>query len=134
MSIFGKPDQSPEDNRQITNSIGIQLAWVPPGTFLMGSVAGYVSEIPRHQVEITRGFYIGIYQVTQAQYRRVMGVNPSRFSSVGVWKEKVTGENTDSFPVEMVSWSDAKDFCRKVNQSEKNSGLIYNLPTEAEWE
>jgi formylglycine-generating enzyme required for sulfatase activity len=87
-------------------------------------------------VEITRPFYLGVHPVTQEEYRSVMGKNPSHFSADGEGKKKVAGVNTDHFPVEMVSWHDAAEFCRRLSHrtEEKKAGRAYRLPTEAEWE
>jgi formylglycine-generating enzyme required for sulfatase activity len=93
--------------------------WVSPGSFQMGSTSGYVDERPVHRVEITQGFYIGKYEVTQAQWQAVMGSNPSKFK----------GNNR---PVENVSWEDAQAFISKLNQLDRE--YTYRLPTEAEWE
>ena len=82
-------------------------------------------------MELTKGFYMGVYAVTQEEYETVMGKNPSCFSAQGEGKEKVAGMDTRRFPVEMVSWEDAKEFCRKLSAKE---GRTYRLPTEAEWE
>ena len=102
----------------ITNSIGMKIKLVRPGFFLMGSDNGYSSEKPMHKVFISKPFYMGIYEVTQEQYKAVMGENPSKFK----------GPN---LPVESVTWSDTKIFCDKLSKKE---GKIYCLPTEAEWE
>jgi formylglycine-generating enzyme required for sulfatase activity len=76
-----------------------------------------------HQVTLTQPFYMGVHEVTQAQYEQVMGTNPSRFAY---------GNN----PVEQVSWNDAVSFCRRLSAlpKEKAAGRVYRLPTEAEWE
>ncbi|HWG44012.1 MAG TPA: SUMF1/EgtB/PvdO family nonheme iron enzyme [Gemmataceae bacterium] len=122
-----------------TNSIGMRLTLVPAGTFLMGSRPRYCTggrnEHP-HEVEITQPFYAGIYPVTQEQYQRVMGQNPSRFSSTGRDKDKVKGMDTRSFPVECVNWDEAADFCRRLSQlpDGKIHEHLYRLATEAEWE
>ena len=107
-------------------------------------------EHPQHEVRITRPFYLGVTEVTQAQYEAVMGNNPSHFSATGVYKDKVAGLSTDQHPVECVSWLNAVKFCNKLSEMEgrkpfyeingetvrvsdwKASG--YRLPTEAEWE
>lgn len=86
----------------------------------MGSENGSaVDEKPVHGVTITEGFYMAKYEVTQAEWRAVMGNNPSAFKG-------------DNLPVEMVSWTDAYEFIQKLNQM--NDGYTYRLPTEAEWE
>jgi formylglycine-generating enzyme required for sulfatase activity len=93
----------------------MELVWCPPGTFTMGSPpneAGRCDDEPQHRVTLTKGFWMARTEVTQRQWRSVMGNNPSQ--SMG-----------DDFPVECVTWVDCKMFCRKA-------GL--ELPTEAEWE
>jgi formylglycine-generating enzyme required for sulfatase activity len=76
------------------------------------------NERPEREVAVP-GFYIGKYQVTQAQWEAVMGNNPSHFKGAG------------NLPVECVSWNDAKEFCKKLSQMTNNP---YRLPSEAEWE
>ncbi len=96
-----------------------EMVYVPGGSFLMGSPEnepGHKANEELHRVTV-RSFYIGKYEVTQAQWRAVMGNNPSYFKG-------------DDLPVE-VSWDDAKEFCRKLSQM---TGKEYRLPTEAEWE
>lgn len=100
----------------------ITFVWVPAGSFMMGSpadskFAGGYEEI--HPVTLTHGFWLGRYEVTQGQWRRVMGNNPSYFQ----------GEN---FPVEQVSWEDCQLIIGKLNQ--KVGRTLYRLPTESEWE
>jgi len=109
----------------------MKLVWIEPGRFQMGSPAGEKDRLDnelQHEVEITQGFYMGAFEVTQEQYRRVKGGNPSYFNAGKV------GENTDDFPVETVSWNEAMDFCRKLTEMGKDAGQVYDLPTEAEWE
>ena len=121
-----------------TNSIGMKLVLIPAGEFLMGSPEGegYLVEHPQHRVRITKAFYLGTCEVTQEQYERVMGSNPSCFCKNGSGKDQVSGQDTGSFPVEMVSWEDAVEFCRRLSElpGEKSAGRVYRLPTEAEWE
>jgi formylglycine-generating enzyme required for sulfatase activity len=106
-----------------TNSIGMKFVLVPAGTFMMGAdknlEKAVADEFPRHQVRISKPFYLGVYEVTQQQWEDVMGNNPSGF----IGKDN---------PVEMVSWDDIQDFIRRLNQKEGHSR--YRLPTEAEWE
>lgn len=125
IALGGKPAENAPDGklaRTFTNSISMELLYIPPGKFTMGSpeqeAGREADERPTREVEITRGFYMGKFEVTQAQYRTVMGKNPSLFSA-------------DDFPVEQVSWDDAVEFCRKLSELEKKE---YDLPTEAEWE
>ncbi|MCA9016544.1 MAG: formylglycine-generating enzyme family protein, partial [Planctomycetaceae bacterium] len=82
-------------------------------------------------VKITKPFYLGTYEVTQAEYEKIMGENPSWFSPKGQGSTKVTGQKTDKYPVDSASWHDAEIFCRKLSERE---GKTYRLPTEAEWE
>jgi formylglycine-generating enzyme required for sulfatase activity/serine/threonine protein kinase len=118
---------------EVVNSVGMKLVLIQPGVFRMGSPPSEQGrepcEGPVHDVEISRRFYLGAYQVTQEQYEKVMGVNPSHFRKVG-------GCDTRVFPVENVSWEDAMAFCRKLSElpAEKQRGRVYRLPTEAEWE
>ncbi|GHV57989.1 hypothetical protein FACS189460_5330 [Deltaproteobacteria bacterium] len=106
-----------------TNSLGMEFVLIPAGTFMMGSPPDDKSvpsdEKPAHQVTISRPFYMGQYEVTQAQWEEVMGSNPSFFK----------GRNN---PVEQVSWEDAQEFIKRLNQMEGTNK--YRLPTEAEWE
>jgi formylglycine-generating enzyme required for sulfatase activity len=92
---------------------------IPAGEFAMGSANGGDSEKPPHKVVISRGFEIGKYEVTQAQWEAVMGGNPSRFKGADL-------------PVEQVSWEDVQAFLQALNA--KKDGYVYRLPTEAEWE
>jgi formylglycine-generating enzyme required for sulfatase activity len=100
------------------NSIGMEFVRIPAGEFLMGS-NNYDNEKPPHRVRISRAFYLGQYEVTQAQWQVVMGTNPSRFKG-------------ETLPVEQVSREDAQEFIRCLNA--KEGGAKYRLPTEAEWE
>lgn len=116
----------------ITNSIGMKLALIPAGEFLMGSNVldrGVRSnEAPKHRVRITRPFYLGVYEVTQGQFR--LFVEEARYEgAVDVWREKFRSEN-DDHPVTCVSWEDATEFCKWLTTKE---GQTYRLPTEAEW-
>ncbi|MDB4621624.1 formylglycine-generating enzyme family protein, partial [Rubripirellula sp.] len=106
----------------LTNSIGMKLKLLPPGVFTMGDANGDSDETP-HEVTLTQSFQMGIHEVTQEQYKQVMGVNPSDFKE-------------SNNPVEQVSWEDAVEFCRKLSElpAEKSAGRVYRLPTEAEWE
>ena len=102
----------------LTNSIGMTLKLIPAGTFLMGSPddGWHEDETSATRVRITRPFYLGVYEVTQAQYEAVMGNNPSYFSATGEGKDRVAGQSTDQYPVETVSWLDAVKFCNKLER------------------
>ena len=101
---------------------GMEFVGIPPGEFLMGSTSGYAydHEKPVAQVRISQGFYLGKYEVTQAEWQAVMGNNPSEFSGCG------------RCPVEQVSWEDVQVFIGRLNA--RSGGGRYRLPTEAEWE
>ena len=120
---------------RIVNSIGMELALMPAGEFLMGSPeteeGRFDGEGPQHLVRITQAFYLGVYPVTQLEYERVMGNNPSAFCSTGRYSSRVSGQDTSRFPVEQVSWEEAMEFCRRLSAQE---GVEYFLPTEAQWE
>ena len=93
----------PEGAKSIINSIGMKLVLIPAGKFTMGSPKDEVSRganEEEHEVAITKPFYLGTYTVTQAEYRKVMGKNPSCFSAGGGGKDKVAGMATGRFPVE----------------------------------
>jgi formylglycine-generating enzyme required for sulfatase activity len=120
---------------EITNSIGMKFSLIPAGEFLMGSPESdsiaYDFEKPQHKVRITKPFYLGVYEVTQGEYEKVMGENPSWFSKGGSGPDHVSGKDTSGYPVEMVSWEDAAEFCKRLSAKERQT---YRLPTEAEWE
>ena len=109
--------------------LGLDMLWVKPGTFEMGSPpeeeGRYDDETP-HTVTLTEGYWLGKHPVTQTQWERVMGDNPSHFR----------GANR---PVECVSWDEVTSFCEKLTELEREAGrlpagMAYQLPTEAEWE
>ncbi|MCP4724834.1 MAG: SUMF1/EgtB/PvdO family nonheme iron enzyme [bacterium] len=114
-----QPSESdPGYDEQIINSIGMILKLLEGGSFNMGSTSGQPDETPIHRVNLT-SFYMGVYEVTQAQYDSVMGTNPS-----GSFRH-------DDHPVENITWYDAAEFCERLSTLE---GITYRLPTEAEWE
>jgi formylglycine-generating enzyme required for sulfatase activity len=110
---------------EVTNSIGMKLRLIPAGEFMMGSPGAERSDDDetQHRVTLTKPFYLGVTEVTQEQYQKVMGTNPSQFKG-------------PQNPVEKVSCADAVEFCRKLSAmpAEKTAGHVYRLPTEAEWE
>ena len=124
------------------NGLGMKFVWCPPGTITMGSPKSENdSADSAHRVAATlsTGFWLGVYEVTQGEYARIMGHNPSRFSAQGEAHQAVAGHDTDRFPVERVSWDDALEFCRKLTDQERVAGRLasgweYTLPTDAQWE
>jgi formylglycine-generating enzyme required for sulfatase activity len=96
-----------------------EMVVIPAGSFTMGSDEAWDDEKPPHRVNV-QAFAISRTEVTQAQWKAVMGSNPSRFSSCG-----------DDCPMESVSWNDLQEFIRRVN---RQTGKTYRLPSEAEWE
>jgi formylglycine-generating enzyme required for sulfatase activity len=102
------------------DGIKLKLVYVEPGVFLMGSPKKEkTSPIDwQHEVEITKGFWMGVYEVTQEEYEKVLGQNPSKFKGARL-------------PVERVNWYWAMEFCKKLS---KKAGKTFDLPTEAEWE
>jgi len=97
-----------------------EMAELPAGSFKMGSSDGASAEKPVHPVNIAKPFAIGVTEVTQAQWKAIMGTRPSQFARCG-----------DNCPVEKVSWYDAQDFVKELSAK---TGKRYRLPSEAEWE
>ncbi|MEM9673263.1 MAG: formylglycine-generating enzyme family protein [Bacteroidota bacterium] len=122
--------QSPTPAQSITielpDSTNLEMIYIPSGSFLMGS---HPEELDRHgdegpvrNVTISKGFYLGKYELTQAQWRVVMGDNPSVFRNF---------PDSDVHPVDNVSWNDAQQYIEKINTLDLGT---FRLPTEAEWE
>ena len=112
----------PEHGDTFTSSLGMTFVYIAPGSFMMGSPSsesGRNNDETQHKVTLPRGYWMQTTEVTQAQWKAVMGNNPSH------WKG-------DDLPVEKVSWDDAQEFIRKLNQQEDE--ITYSLPTEAQWE
>jgi formylglycine-generating enzyme required for sulfatase activity len=119
-------DTAPLWESRPINSIGMEFKKIPAGTFTMGSPAverGRMDNERQYSATISSAYWLGMNEVTQSQYERVMGTNPSKFKGA-------------DHPVETVSWEDAVEFCRRLSElpEEKAAGRIYRLPTEAEWE
>jgi uncharacterized protein (TIGR02996 family) len=123
--------ERPGHSRRI-NSLGMEFVWIPAGTYLRGALPDdpdrHDDESPRYATTLSRGFYLGRFQVTQGQYQRVVGTNPSRFNA--------GNHGGFNHPVEMVSWEEASEFCVVLGAlpAEKKVGHRYRLPTESEWE
>jgi uncharacterized protein (TIGR02996 family) len=124
----------------VTNSVGMRLALIPPGTFWMGSPSREpernANEGPRHRVEIAEPFYLGAHLVTQEQYEEVVGRDRSAFRPGGESEADIAGLDTRDFPAEQVTWTEAVAFCKRLTRlsAERKAGRKYRLPTEAEWE
>ena len=151
---------------EYTNSIGVKLRLIPPGEFTMGMTKAEADAIvlrsgnhkywksmtptsaPEHHVRLTQAYYLATCEVTQEQYEKVMGVNPSYFSAGGEGKAKVAGQETKQHPADRVSFVDAAEFCIELSRQERLQPVYvsafnaitlipgdgYRLPTEAEWE
>jgi formylglycine-generating enzyme required for sulfatase activity len=133
----------------------MELVWIPAGEFMMGSSLSasdtavkhggnednYTREHPQHPVTISKGFWMSRYEVTQYQYKLIMGKNPSQFKYKcehcgkfipgNILRDDFLTEDTYTYPVETVAYDEAVEFCKKLSQKE---GEIYLLPTEAQWE
>lgn len=115
--------QKPEHHKPwIIPDLDMPLVYVEPGSFQMGANDGSKEYVPEHKVTISRGYWIGKYEVTREEYAAVTGASIS-----------------GSKPVEEISWNAAVDFCKKLTERERKagrlpSGYVYRLPTEAEWE
>jgi formylglycine-generating enzyme required for sulfatase activity len=116
-------EQAGDSPKEFTNKIGMKFVLIPTGSFMMGSLVDeggpFRDEGPQHRVTINKSFYMGQYEVTQAQWQAAMGNNPSYLKG-------------DDLPIERVNWNDAQEFIKKLNAL--NDEFIYRLPSEAEWE
>jgi formylglycine-generating enzyme required for sulfatase activity len=123
VTCFLSQESSRAQTGALKNAIGMEFVKISVGEFMMGCSPGdntcKEDEKPRHQVRITKGFELGKYEVTQAQWKAVMNANESAISG-------------DNNPVENVTRADALDFAAKLTM--RNDGYRYRLPTEAEWE
>ena len=130
-------------------NVPLTLVWCPSGDFVMGSPPCEMGRFPgevQHKVKITKGFWLGKYEVTQRQWEALMKNNPSDFCkepivgkvSLRQWNHRHEFSRKDC-PVECVSWDDAVAFCRTMSERERAAGklpegYVYQLPTEAQWE
>jgi formylglycine-generating enzyme required for sulfatase activity len=121
----------------VQGAANLQMLWVEPGTFTMGSPSNEAnrgSDETQTQVTLTQGFYLGKYEVTQAQYEAVMTGNTN-----GLNATPSNWPGNANRPVEKVSWDDAQVFLTRLNAAEQAAGRLpagwqYVLPTEAQWE
>jgi formylglycine-generating enzyme required for sulfatase activity len=118
-------DNPPENMKlDLGGGVSMEFVYIKPGTFTMGGESttdGRFNcvELPAHEVKLTKGFYLGKYEVTQAQFQTIMGSNPSGASKA------------PDCPVDNIAESDATSFCEKLSEK---AGQDVRLPTEAEWE
>ncbi|MFO0806321.1 MAG: formylglycine-generating enzyme family protein [Gemmataceae bacterium] len=144
-----------------SQTLGMEFALIHPGEFRMGSPGEEPyrrADETEHRVKLTKAWYMGVHEVTQEDYEKLMGANPSHFSKNGAGSAKVNGLDTKRFPVEMTSWFDAAEFCNRLSVKDgyepyykladvKKNGVTiteaavtiaggngYRLPSEAEWE
>lgn len=118
-----------------TNSIGMKLVHVKAGKFQMGSPVteeDRENDEQQHDVTLTKDYWIGVYQVTEENYKNIMGHNPH-------WLHPESNNlkiDTSNFPIQNINWQDAQNFCKRLSNtiSERKSMIKYRLPTEAEWE
>lgn len=116
------------------NGIGMEFVLVPKGKSWLG---GGKDKVGDKEVQIPADFYLGKYEVTQEEWVKVMGENPSHFSRTGGGRDVVKDipdADLKRFPVEHVTWDQCQLFVAKVNKLENESGWLYRLPTEMEWE
>jgi formylglycine-generating enzyme required for sulfatase activity/tRNA A-37 threonylcarbamoyl transferase component Bud32 len=119
--------------RERDDSVLMTFVRLPKGTFYMG----WDGQKKGVKTQIKEDFEIAVHDVTQGQWHAVMGNNPSSFARKGNDRKAVldiSDEELKLFPVEMVSWNDAQEFIKKLNEKERGRGYWYRLPTEAEWE
>ena len=115
---------------EFTNTIGMKFRRIPAGAFLMGTPDSKYDTEKQHFVRITRPFDIGVHEVTETQFRAVMGTEASREENAGTG-DRASDRESENLPMAGVKWKDAVEFCRLLSRRE---GLEYRLPTEAEWE
>ena len=121
ISVCAEVEPQIQPGHSVTNAVGMHLAQIPSGRFILGSPDSEPGRIPnetRRNVTFETAFCIGVTEVTQKQWRKVMGSDPSFFKG-------------DDLPVEQITWQEAINFCKRLSEMEDGT---YRLPTEAEWE
>jgi serine/threonine protein kinase/formylglycine-generating enzyme required for sulfatase activity len=113
--------------KAFTNSLGMEFVLVPRGKSWLGGGEGTLGN---QEVEVPYDFYLGKYEVTQEEWQKLTGLNPSFFKAVAGIKP----EDQKRFPVEQVSWDDCQEFVKVLNAKVKEPGWVYRLPSEREWE
>jgi formylglycine-generating enzyme required for sulfatase activity len=125
---FASEEKSHKENIFILpNGAELEMVWIEAGDFITGSpdteIGREINEI-QHKVTITKGFWIGKYEITQGQWEKVMNTQP--------WEGQIFFKKDGDYPAVYISWNDTQDFIKKINEAEGKE--IYRLPTEAEWE
>ena len=120
--VAGMP--SFEGTVELPGSALMEFVWIEPGVFQMGSNTGWKDESPVHEVEISSGFWLGKYEITQGQWKSVMGTEP--------WSGRDRVESDPSHPAVIISWDAVQEFIGRLNAAAGKE--LYRLPTEAEWE
>ena len=144
----GRSDEYPGGETKIftlPGGVRMEMVYVAPGSFQMGSENGEDGgkhEKPVHRVTLTKGFWIGKYPITQAQWNALVSAMEVRFedrrpvagfSKNGVLNDIVSGMDTSDFPMETISWDDCKALVDALNKADRE-GVRWSLPTEAQWE
>ncbi len=109
---------------ELPGGASMEFAWIEPGVFQMGSDTGRTDERPVHEVEISRGFWLGKYEITQGQWKAVMNDEP--------WSGRKRVISDPSYPAVIISWDEVQEFISRLNAAVGEE--LYRLPTEAEWE
>ena len=117
-------DDEKETVSLLPGEASMEFVWIEPGVFQMGSNTGRSDESPRHEVEISRGFWLGKYEITQGQWEAVMGTTP--------WSGRDRVVLGPSHPAVIISWDEVQEFIGRLNAEAGEE--LYRLPTEAEWE
>jgi formylglycine-generating enzyme required for sulfatase activity len=137
--IRRKGCEPPDAVLERIDDIMMTFVRLPKGTFYMGWGTDLVEKKmqPATKTEIKEDFEIAVHDVTQGQWQAVMGENPSHYSRLGGGRleiKHISDEELKLFPVDSVSWEDAQQFLKKLNEKERGRGYMNRLPTDAEWE
>jgi formylglycine-generating enzyme required for sulfatase activity len=140
-SVKPEPKETAELPIRLTNSLGMEFRLIQPGMFMMGTPEneiGPFSNETQHRITCTKPFYLGVYEVTQGEWEKLMGSQPSYFQNQNLSVQVIIPEKQERFPVENISWIEANVFCETLTSKERRAGrisddLVYRLPTEDEW-
>ena len=128
--IFSACNRAPETlSVELAEGVTMDFVYIPAGSFAIGAAPGEEgplddSEEPQHTVEISQGFYLAKYELTQAQWRAVVGTQP--------WRRRQYTKAGDDYPATYIAWLEVKEFVDRLNK--KAGQELYRFPTEAEWE